>query len=62
MRGVGLGDPAESQPHGAAAERMMRTDHFGHALLMGARAACFEQGGGGVLAGVDRPWTKQDGS
>ena len=40
----------------------MRTDHFGDALLMGARAACFEQGGGSVLAGVDRPWTKQDGS
>ena len=47
-----LGDQAESQRDGAAAERVMRTNYVGPALLMGALAERFEQRGGGVLVGV----------
>ena len=37
---------------GAAAERVMRTNYVGPALLMGALAERFERRGGGVLVGV----------
>ena len=47
-----LGDQAESQRSGAAAERVMRTNYVGPALLMGALAERFERRGSGVLAGV----------
>ena len=47
-----LGDQAESQRDGAAAERVMRTNYAGPALLMGALAERFERRGGGVLVGV----------
>ena len=47
-----LGDQAESQRDGAAAERVMRTNYVGPALLMGALAERFERRGGGVLVGV----------
>ena len=43
-----LGDQAESQRDGAAAERVMRTNYVGPALLMGALAEGFERRGGGV--------------
>ena len=46
-----LGDQAESQRDGAAAERVMRTNYVGPALLMGALAERFERRGG-VLVGV----------
>ena len=50
---VGLfGDQAESRRDGAAAERVMRTNHAGPALLMGVLAERFERRGGGVLVGV----------
>ena len=47
-----LGDQAESQCDGTAAERVMRTNYVGPALLMGALAERFERRGGGVLVGV----------
>ena len=47
-----LGDQAESQRDGAAAEHVMRTNYVGPALLMGALAERFERRGGGVLVGV----------
>ena len=47
-----LGDQAESQRDGVAAERVMRTNYVGPALLMGALAERFEQRGSGVLVGV----------
>ena len=47
-----LGDQAESQRDGAAAERVMRTNYVGPALLMGALAERFERRGHGVLVGV----------
>ena len=47
-----LGDQTESQRDGAAAERVMRTNYVGPALLMGALAERFEERGSGVLVGV----------
>ena len=47
-----LGDQAEGQRDGAIAERVMRTNYVGPALLMGALAERFERRGGGVLVGV----------
>ena len=47
-----LGDQAESQRDIVAAERVMRTNYVGPALLMGALAERFERRGGGVLVGV----------
>ncbi len=47
-----LGDQAESQQDSAAAERVMRTNYVGPALLMGALAERFERRGSGVLVGV----------
>ena len=47
-----LGNQAESQRDGAAAERVMRTNYVGPALLMGALAERFERRGSGVLVGV----------
>lgn len=47
-----LGDQAESQRDPAAAERVMRTNYVGPALLMGAVADRFERRGSGVLVGV----------
>ena len=47
-----LGDQTESKRNGAAAERVMRTNYIGPALLMGALAERFERRGGGVLVGV----------
>ncbi len=47
-----LGDQAESQRDGVAAERVMCTNYVGPALLMGALAKLFEQRGSGVLVGV----------
>ena len=47
-----LGDQAENQRDGAAAERVMRTNYVGPVLLMGALAQRFEQRGSGVLVGV----------
>ena len=47
-----LGEQAESEQDGAAAERVMRTNYVGLALLMGALAERFEQRGSGVLVGV----------
>ena len=47
-----LGDQKECQRDGAAAERVMRTNYVGPALLMGALAERFERRGSGVLVGV----------
>ena len=47
-----LGDQAENQRDGRAAERVMRTNYVGPALLMGALAERFERRGRGVLVGV----------
>ena len=47
-----LGDQAESERDGTAAERVMRTNYVGPVLLMGALAERFEQRGSGVLVGV----------
>ena len=47
-----LGEQAESEQDGAAAERVMRTNYVGPALLLGALAERFEQRGSGVLVGV----------
>ena len=50
---VGLtGDQKAAQRDGAAAERIMRTNYVGPALLMAALAERFEQRGSGVLVGV----------
>ena len=49
---VGLLDPkAESQRDGKAAERVMRTNYLGPALLLEALAKSFERRGYGVLVG-----------
>ena len=47
-----LGDQAESERDGIAAERVIRTNYAGPVLLMGALAERFEKRGSGVLAGV----------
>ena len=47
-----LGCQAESQRDGAAAERVMRTNYVGPALLAGALAERFERRGSGTLVGV----------
>ena len=47
-----LGDQAESQRDAAAAERVMRANYVGPALLLGALAERFERRGGGVLVGI----------
>ena len=47
-----LGDQAESQRDGTAAERVMHANYVGPALLMGALAERFEQRGNGVLVGI----------
>ncbi len=47
-----LDDQAECERDGAAAERVMRTNYVGPALLMGVLAERFERRGGGVLVGV----------
>lgn len=47
-----LGDQAESQRNPATAERVMRTNYVGPALLMGAMAERFERRGSGVLVRV----------
>ena len=46
------GGQRESPPGGAAAERIMRTNYIGPALLMAALAERFAQRGSGVLVGV----------
>ena len=47
-----LGDQKECENDSAAAERAMRTNYIGPALLMGALAERFERRGSGVLVGV----------
>ena len=47
-----LGDQRRGQRDTAAAERVMRTNYLGPALLMGALAERFEQRGSGILVGV----------
>ena len=47
-----LGDQKECEHDSAAAERAMRTNYIGPALLMGALAERFQQRGSGVLVGV----------
>ena len=47
-----LGDQAESQRNAAAAERVMRTNYVGPALLLGALAERFAERRRGVLVGV----------
>ena len=47
-----LGDQAESQRDHAAAERVMRTNYVGPALLLSALAERFARRGSGVLVGV----------
>lgn len=47
-----LGGQAESQRNPATAERIMRTNYVGPALLMGAMTERFERRGSGVLVGV----------
>ncbi len=47
-----LGNQAESQRDSVAAERVMRTNYVGPALLMGALAERFERRGSGILVGV----------
>ena len=47
-----LGDQRAAQRDGAVAQRIMRTNYVGPALLMAALAERFEQRGSGVLAGV----------
>ena len=50
---VGLaGDQQAAQGDGAVAQRVMRTNYVGPALLLAALAERFEQRGRGVLAGV----------
>lgn len=47
-----LGDQAESLRDPAVAQRVMRTNYIGPALLLGALAERFAQRGSGVLVGV----------
>ena len=47
-----LGNQAENQQNPATAERVMRTNYVGPALLMGMLAERFERRGSGVLVGV----------
>lgn len=47
-----LGDQKECERRSAAAERAMRTNYVGPALLTGALAERFERRGSGVLVGV----------
>ena len=47
-----LGDQIRSERDGAAAERVMRTNYVGPALLLGALAERFAQRGSGILVGV----------
>ena len=47
-----LGDQHESERDPLAAERVMRTNYIGPALLLGALARRFESRGSGVLVGV----------
>lgn len=47
-----LGDQAESERDAGAAERVMRTNYIGPALLTGVLAERFAQRGSGVLVGV----------
>ncbi len=47
-----LGEQAENERDGAAAERVMRTNYVGPALLLGALAGRFGHRGSGVLVGV----------
>lgn len=47
-----LGDQSENERDGAAAERVMRTNYLGPALVLGALAQRFERLGDGVLVGV----------
>ena len=47
-----LGDQRHGQRDGDAAERVMRTNYLGPALLLGALAERFERRGSGVLVGV----------
>ena len=47
-----LGDQQAAQGDGAVAQRVMRTNYVGPALLLAALAERFEQRGRGVLAGV----------
>ena len=47
-----LGNQAEGQRDGTAAEQVMRTNYVGPALLLGALAERFERRGSGVLVGV----------
>ena len=47
-----LGDQAESIRNTAVAERVMRTNYIGPALLLGALAERFERRGSGTLVGV----------
>lgn len=47
-----LGDQAESQRDSAAAERVMRTNYLGPALLLNALAERFAHRGSGVLVGI----------
>ena len=47
-----LGDQRQGERDGAAAERVMRTNYVGPALLLGALAERFERRGSGVLVGV----------
>ena len=50
---VGMtGDQDAAQRDGAVAERIMRTNYVGPALLMAALAERFEQRGSGVLVGI----------
>ena len=46
-----LGDQAECQRDGATAQRVMRTNYVGPALLIGALAERFERRGNGILVG-----------
>ena len=47
-----LGDHAESKRNTTAAQRVMRTNYIGPALLLGALAERFAQRGSGVLVGI----------
>ena len=47
-----MGDQKESERDAAVAERVMRTNYIGPALLMGVLAERFEERGSGVLVGV----------
>ena len=47
-----LGDQSDAEREWRTAERLMRTNYIGPALLMGALANRFEQRGHGVLVGI----------